>query len=500
MKKTLTMSLISSIMIAAGVFSCNLDNKILPIDTEPEYFLVQEDSVPTIVKGNYQKVLTSQSKKFGVLVTGDTTITQKEIVLNRIPSQKPNLEKIKNKSLGNGKLKMITLGQSLSAGVRDGGYFNEGILTSFPNLIARQMGLDDFALPLFDPQEYNGIGRGVPSTWQNISGGPLTKFVRSKNNLAANEYDPTYGKFLDMKEFNREVDHIAIPTHMYRDFWSSYPTNRFPGNDLFTRVVTKTKDKTGEGVLGLVKQKKFDFFILEMGNEEVIKIILGYGGVATSFSNINLSDEQGEPEKNLWAPEIKLVKYGLHPSGAKGVLLNLPNWLETPYFVEPDLIKDVLVKGGVSEIEARFYVEDLLFKPTAAIDSLLSPKVPYLLKPYFDRNPNNKLDTDDYLTKSYHVEWVNRTLENFNSLIDALSKKYGYPVVDINSLYKRVNGGGFVDDFGQEINQTNFYSLDKFYPSALGNAVISNEIIKVINNHFGIQIGLVDTRVFSDKF
>ena len=71
-----------------------------------------------------------------------------------------------------------------------GGYFNEGIVTSYPNLIARQMKLQKFEQPLFDATDYNGFGRKV-RTGFNPTGGPVPKFNEVKNNsgVASVGYD-----------------------------------------------------------------------------------------------------------------------------------------------------------------------------------------------------------------------------------------------------------------------------------------------------------------------
>ncbi len=55
-------------------------------------------------------------------------------------------------------LRMIALGGSLTAGVRNGGLYREGQLTAYPNLVARQMGLADFQSPTFGLTEANGTG------------------------------------------------------------------------------------------------------------------------------------------------------------------------------------------------------------------------------------------------------------------------------------------------------------------------------------------------------
>ena len=70
---------------------------------------------------------------------GDITISVKadKDVLPALTGKKTNLAPITSNLEGG--FRMISVGGSLSAGFRDGGLYREGQLTSFPNLIARQM-------------------------------------------------------------------------------------------------------------------------------------------------------------------------------------------------------------------------------------------------------------------------------------------------------------------------------------------------------------------------
>ena len=53
---------------------------------------------------------------------------------------------------------MMVIGEARAAGYRDGGLYRQGQLTSYPNLVARQMGLANFDQGLFSADEGNGTG------------------------------------------------------------------------------------------------------------------------------------------------------------------------------------------------------------------------------------------------------------------------------------------------------------------------------------------------------
>ncbi len=153
---------------------------------------------------------------------GDTIITYKEPKLHTPPAKDPDLSKLKNNEdpdLKGKPLSMVAIGGSLTAGVRDGGYFNEGILTSYPNLIARQMKLKKFEQPLFEPSDYNGFGRKVHTSF-NPTGGPVPKFNEVSNNSGVEATVETTGAFdkgkvqnISLKKYktSQSIDNWAVP-------------------------------------------------------------------------------------------------------------------------------------------------------------------------------------------------------------------------------------------------------------------------------------------------
>ncbi|HWV33667.1 MAG TPA: hypothetical protein VN038_28630, partial [Dyadobacter sp.] len=53
---------------------------------------------------------------------------------------------------------LMVIGEARAAGYRDGGLYRQGQLTSYPNLVARQMGLANFDPGLFEKEKGNGSG------------------------------------------------------------------------------------------------------------------------------------------------------------------------------------------------------------------------------------------------------------------------------------------------------------------------------------------------------
>jgi lysophospholipase L1-like esterase len=88
---------------------------------------------------------------------------------------------------------------------------------------------------------------------------------------------------------------------------------------------------------------------------------------------------------------------------------------------------------------------------------------------------------------------------NANFEIDLIAKRFGWPVVDIFNLYIQINELKYVSDDGLKITPELFYSSDGIFPSALGNAVIANEVIKVTNSFYKTDISLIPIKEYLSK-
>ena len=95
-------------------------------------------------------------------------------------------------------------------------------------------------------------------------------------------------------------------------------------------------------------------------------------------------------------------------------------------------------------------------------------------------------------------------IENYNRIIKYWETEMGNSVFDLYGLYKRIQQGGYTTDDGYAIDPSfrtgNFFSTDGLHPSAIGQAVIANELIKFINVKYESRIPLINVKEFARQF
>jgi lysophospholipase L1-like esterase len=106
---------------------------------------------------------------------------------------------------------------------------------------------------------------------------------------------------------------------------------------------------------------------------------------------------------------------------------------------------------------------------------------------------------DQHVLTAAEVALVNTATTSYNSSIRTIAAAKNLAVADMNAILTQLSTG-FVNDDGQvyygnyfsaaTIN-TSLFSLDGVHPNARGYALIANEILKVINEHYHAKLPLI---------
>jgi hypothetical protein len=163
----------------------------------------------------------------------------------------------------------IAIGGGITAGWRDGGLYRQGQQTSYPNLIAHQMGLVNFKNPLFSVKKGNGTG-------YKIFNASKMKWDFVGNNTAIEQTKP-----LRFEKYLGEVNNWGMPKMPilagdYTPLLFTEPnTDAYYENKRFTVYLERllsmeNEEKISYKELFYNRDKKPDFFSIELGVEELI--------------------------------------------------------------------------------------------------------------------------------------------------------------------------------------------------------------------------------------
>ncbi len=484
---------------------CNTKDPVATPTANPDYSIIDGDTIKTVVFKDYKKLKDKDPNGKNYIVVGDTIVTYKEPKLHTPPAKDPDLSKLKNNDdpdLKGKPLRYVAIGGSLTAGVRDGGYFNEGILTSYPNLIARQMKLKKFEQPLFDATDYNGFGRKT-RTGFNPTGGPVPKFNEVKNNSGVEDATGVKVKLKQAKNLS-SIDNFGIPLMNEASLMVGSESFDSDRTDLVTSANTSyakrliPADKKIESLAQHINSSKYDLMTIDVWTDNFIRgaSMGGQGGGAIGyFDGTTYTD--------------KILAKVIDGKKTKMALANIPDVLEFPYF---HLLNRDIISKGINEQKYLYYSttggglaeylpeSDYIFLPTSTFDSLASIKVHIALKKgASEKNPIN--GNGQRLSKT-SIERNKSSINDYNIIIKKNCDKYGFALVDLNGLYNKILAGRYIED-GVLIDPTypsgNFFSSDGFYPTALGQAIIANEFIRSLNTTYKTDIPLIKVSEYLTK-
>ncbi len=370
-------------------------------------------------------------------------------------------------------LNYIAVGSSLSAGVSNSGLTSESQKSAFPNLIATQMKLTNFMQDLLD----DSVSIGTEKV--DYRGGVL-RFIDTAT--------PS-GKVSRLPKAKEDVSNFAIPflkisnilvnETMEGSFLPSFERKSYNHIYRFT-------DQQGEGKVSYLdiidkRVKNVDFFTFEIGMHDLVSYYKSGG--------------QGQPislltnEREGYFPENYLIQL-LTSRGARGVMANVPDVLEFPFFRSYgyDEMKTKVGEEIYTEFNGKLQVRKAhsgdCFIPNSNT-SLLFTSVGSI-----GRSREEPLSDEDVIGTEEQVD-----VRKYNSWLGVIADLNNIPLVDLHKLYSQILSGTYVSEDGVKIDPSypagNFFSNDGIHPTKIGQAVIANEFIKSINVFYHANIPLV---------
>lgn len=410
-----------------------------------------------------------------------------------------------NGKSGNADLsKMVSLGNSLTAGYQSGTLYISATQYAYPYLIAKQAGVEISGIAVSDP------GLGGRLEIKSLS--PFTLFTNPKQGTVLNANYPAPFQNLGVPgALAYDVLQATSSTNCASALFGGTPNPFF---DLILRNgATGTKTP-----IQLALEQNPTFITLWIGNNDVL-------GYATSGG---VSPAAPTPVANFQAIYNGIAN-AITASGKqdKGVVANIPDVTSIPFFttVGPQIAvsipwRQLGIPGLVYQKSSGVGVADsaslisgtnlvtlrgttyapLLGQPTGRYYRDLGIAVPAgfdTTKP-FGFHPQNPwpnaliLDVDE-------IQVASTAINNYNSIIANFASSVKFGLVDMNKLFRDIRQNDFTGGtvFNGRVFTTTFvtgglFSLDGVHPSSQGQGIIANEFIKVINSKFNANFPLVD--------
>ncbi|KAA0993837.1 SGNH/GDSL hydrolase family protein [Dyadobacter aurulentus] len=360
-------------------------------------------------------------------------------------------------------MEMVAFGGGLTAGVMNGGITRESQQTNYTNLLAHQMGIKNFAMPLFEKEHFNGTGyyvyrktedgypqwdRVVNNTISVVPGSPA-KMPRYAGKIS------NYGLYWGGTEWyvpGWGCENCALPTLLASRFEGHVPTD-LPYNFI---IIEEFFDRWMQGIRLTPNIGRWDY---------------SFNGSVMNTGRI----------------EDYSINYLLH--GKKGVIFTVPRYQDLPYmnWYPMKNFKSVYISFN------RNGVGDGVINTSKPFSLIPTPELDRRCKKYAGEHFTANFDDIEVIDNGEAYESDPATY--YNQKIRDYAAEKDLAVVDLFDLYQRIHQGGYRTDDGVLVDggpYGNFFSSDGIYPTPLGQAIITNEVIKALNKYYGAKIPLID--------
>jgi lysophospholipase L1-like esterase len=404
--------------------------------------------------------------------------------------------------------KYIAVGNSLTAGYSDDGYFNAATTVSFPALMATrfaQVGGGAFVQPLFTDAKKDGFGYlrliGLPNPLPNIQ-----RFIPTTTSavigLGADGGTPL------LEKYTGDINNLGIPGIRVSDIQiNGYGFNNPAGfNPFFERLLPSTNPEGLANYLQFVTAKSAGatFFSCWLGGNDVL--IYAARGGDTAIPGTFLTSVADFTTN--YTAMINLLTTG----GRKGVIATVPLVTNAAHFRTVTLpLLQAAVQAGGGPANATLFIQtgagtraattsDYFTLGAQSDYAKLGSSTHGAGQPFpYGLHPNNPIVTSSVLDADEAAAVVTRTNE-FNVVIQGQATAKGLAILDVNALLNQtLSTAGYVSNgikYTGSFITGGIAALDGVHLSPAGNAIVANEMIKVINAKYGATIPLLNTSLY----
>ncbi|MBL7923125.1 MAG: hypothetical protein JNL88_02905 [Bacteroidia bacterium] len=400
----------------------------------------------------------------------------------------------------------VALGNSLAAGYMDNALTLEGQLSSYPALLASRfklVGGGSFNQPYVHPGNGFGfdfftqtaVGKVILVNAQNCLGQADIEVKELSGNPADKDWIGNKGPFNNM----------GVPgAKSYNLFSQIFGKGGAAGNPYFFRMASDTGGASGlsSTVIGDAALVNPTFFTLWIGGNDVLWYATA-GGEPNGIPFFEITPV------STFEAAIDTIVRALTAGGAKGLIANVPDIADIPYFItipynglqltaaEAVALNAVSPPGISFQAGANAFVvsnpgggtirqirEGELLLLSISQDSLLCGGLGTPQKPIPSR----------YVLDSTEVQNIRQATLAYNSKLRNAATAKNLAYADMFTFFKtftsgfQFNGASYTTAY----IQGGAFSLDGIHPNSRGYAIIANEMIRVINARYNSNLPPVD--------
>ena len=429
------------------------------------------------------------------------------IAVMAIVSCKPSLDEPRYSSGEAVFTKFVAIGDGFGAGFSDGALTRKGQSAAVPNLLAAKFLLADggeFTQALL--QAGNGAGYDfISNTWSGVA--YLTSYINCQNESSFKINKNTFdNRSLDWMGANH-YNNYCIPGLKSFQAYSQFAGKSYPAGNVFYHRMASDTGVTGlsSTVLSDAQYLNPTFVMIWIGSSDVYNY--AFSGGAGEVGGLTTFDIT---PVDTFQAAINYIFNGLTGANQKGIVVNIPDLQDVPYFntlpynglkltaqqaidlnaVSPAGINfsegnNALViaepAGGViRQIKRGEYILNCINADSISCGAWGTPQKPIPAQ---------------YVLDSTEVSKINNRISIFNSDLRTAANTKGLAFFDFNRFMSSLKSGYSFSGVSATSNM--FYggaiSLDGFHLTPRGYALVANDCIKSINAKYKSNLPLVNT-------
>lgn len=354
----------------------------------------------------------------------------------------------------------VAIGNSLTAGLQNNSLYESSQKYSFPALIARQGGVEDFQQPLIqDP--------GIPGRMRIDKLDPFTTKADPPNPAPLNA------------NLARPYNNLGIPGAILFDAidTENFATKSAQRNNPFFSLILRDS-QLGSSVFEQAIAQNPTLLTVWFGNNDILSYALS-GGTTVLPTTAN-------PElfTAIYSQLGSALAQTAGVSGLKVAIANIPDVsiipfvnAIPPFIIHPETGEPVMPFIGVSPQDKILLTALEFINQGFGIPEALGGN-------------NQPLPGHVVLTVE-EQQFIADRVGNFNQTIAAIASQFDFALVDIQTRFNQIHANGY--PLGSATLTTEFvtggiFSLDGVHPTSVGSGLIANEFIQAINQKFDVAI------------